>query len=373
MSSIKRIGKEMWKGFLLVLILVLWGPSACAQKQVQQEVGYASSYLSGLEAKAIRIYREVLPTVVTVFTSRKLHGQQTDSEMRSIGSGVLISSECHVLTAAHVVDGASSIMVKTQDGELRPAELLFSEANADIALLKLVTPAPELEHSKLGDSDKLAVGQLTFVIGSPFGLENSFSVGHISAFRDFDRLYDGTIKAQFIQTDAAINSGNSGGPVFNSKGEVIGIASRIISRSGGFQGLGFVVAINTAKKLLALENRVWMGINGIYLNKEWIRRLLNHDLEGGFLIEHVAKGGPAYKAGLQGGTVPARILGRNFLLGGDLVIEFGAEKACNSECLVQAREHLKGLDKFKVKYLRGGKVRETVIDLTTSRQNFLKE
>src|SRR3989304_308918 len=108
---------------------------------------------------------------------------------------------------------------------MHQAEFLFSEAGADIALIKLQEPVQGLVHAELGDSDKLAVGQAAYAIGSPYGLESSFSVGHISGFRDFGRFYDGTIPAKFIQTDAAINSGNSGGPLLNSNGQVIGIAS----------------------------------------------------------------------------------------------------------------------------------------------------
>ncbi len=121
--------------------------------------------------------------------------------------------------------------------------------------------------------NRLAVGQIAFAIGSPYGLEHSFSVGHISGFREFDRLYDGTILAEFIQTDAAINVGNSGGPVFNSRGEVIAIASRIISVSGGSQGLGFAVAINTAKKLLALgeKDKTVVAFVAGYPNVDYLR------------------------------------------------------------------------------------------------------
>ena len=117
-----------------------------------------------------------------------------------------------MLTAAHVVRGADEIVVKTQDGNMRPVELLFSETSADIALIKLIALAPELKHAELGDSDWLVVGQSVYAIDSPYGLENSFSVVHISGFRSFDRYYDGAIQTKFLQTDAAINMGNSGGP-----------------------------------------------------------------------------------------------------------------------------------------------------------------
>ena len=344
-----------------------------AQEHAAPKVRTPPDYLQGEEARAAGLYREVLPTVVTILTSRQVVTQEGLEQQQSIGSGVLISPECHVLTAAHVVDGADTINVQTHDGKIRAAELLFSEPSADIALIRFVVPEAGLPHARLGDSDRLAIGQLAYAIGSPYGLQESLSVGHISAFRTFGQLYDGTIKAEFIQTDAAINSGNSGGPVFNSQGEVIGIASRILTVSGGFQGLGFVVAINTAKQLVALEDRVWIGIEGIFLDQEQLALLLNLDVQGGLLIQRVAKGSPAEKAGLRGGSLPARILNRDILLGGDLIVEMGEQETCHAECLARAHRHVAGLDRIAVKFLRGGKNMETVIDVSATRRNFLEE
>ena len=358
---------------LLALMLGLVAPAAAEPKHQPPKQRTIPGYLSASERKVVDLYRRVLPTVVTVITARKTFAAKESGPRVNLGSGVLISPQCHILTAAHVVQKAEKISVKTIDGKMREAEVLFTEPSADIALIKLSELDKTLPHAELGDSDRLAVGQITFAVGSPYGLEHSFSVGHISGFREFDRLYDGTILAEFIQTDAAINTGNSGGPVFNSRGEVIGIASRIISVSGGSQGLGFAVAINTAKKLLALEDRVWIGIEGIFLNNEQIARLFNRQLEGGLLVERVVKGSPADRAGIRGGTLPAHIKSRDFMLGGDLIIQLGSQSACHVECLVEANKHLKGLDRIPVKFLRGGKIMEAIIDVTNSRRNFLKE
>lgn len=360
----------------LVFIVVLYGfvaTSCSAEVIAGPKERKAPDYLTVDEAQSARVYRKVLPSVVTILTSQKVFQEGREVQQKALGSGVLISPQCHVLTAAHVVSGAEEIMVKSQDGNLHPAEFLFSEAGADIALIRFIEPVPGLQHAELGDSDQLVVGQAAYAIGSPYGLENSFSVGHISGFRDFGRFYDGTIPARFIQTDAAINVGNSGGPLLNSKGQVVGIASRILSVSGGFQGIGFVVPINTAKALLSFKDRFWLGIEGIYLNEEGVARLLNRDLKGGLLIERVAKGSPADKAGLQGGSVQARMLGREFLLGGDLVISFGEEEACNSDCLVEANKRFADSDRLPVKFLRGGVVMETTIDLSLSRRDFLEK
>lgn len=356
---------------LLIFLLFLscaYSPPAGAYEQAR----VMPDYLSPQDIMSASVYKKAVPAVVTIFTSHDVIQEGVSTKKGGIGSGVIISPECHVLTAAHVVRGAGEIIVKTQDGRMRPAELLFSETGADIALIKLITPEPGLAHAELGDSDKLVVGQSVYAIGSPYGLENSFSVGNISAFRNFERYYDGSIQARFIQTDAAINMGNSGGPLLNSKARVIGIASQIISVSGGFQGIGFVVPINTAKELLSLKDRVWLGIEGIYLNSEGIASLMNRDLKGGLLIERVAKGSPADKAGLKGGSVPSRMLGRDFVLGGDLILEFGTREACSSECLADADKLFSGTDKIPVKFLRAGRIMEATIDLSGSRQNFLE-
>jgi serine protease Do len=355
-------------GVLLFICSCSYSPRVQADEKRQMP-----DYLTSDEIQSAKVYQEAIPAVVTIYVSQEVYQDAGSVQRGGIGSGVLISSEGHVLTAAHVVKGAEEIVVKTQDEKMRPAELLFSEATADIALIKLITPAPELKHAELGDSDQLVVGQAAYAIGSPYGLENSFSAGHISGFRSFDRYYDGAIQAKFLQTDAAINMGNSGGPLLNSKAQVIGIASQILSISGGFQGIGFIVPINTAKELLSLKDRVWLGIEGIYLNREGIAKLMNWDLKGGLLIERVAKGSPADKAGLMGGTVPSRMLGRDFLLGGDLILEFGSQEACDSDCLVEVNKRFGGMDKILVKYLRGGKIQETTIDLTSTRRNFLDE
>lgn len=361
-------------------VVIIWAfvllscsaPVINAEEHVGNNIRRAPNNLSGDEAKSVALYRKVLPTVVTIFTEKQVIQGSGQAQERSLGSGVIVSAANHVLTVAHVVQGADVINIKTSDGKQRQGKLLFSEASADIALLQFVTIESKRPYAAIGDSDRLAVGQRAFAIGSPFGLENSFSVGYISGFHEFNSLYDGTITAEFIQTDAAINIGNSGGPIFNSKAEVIGIASSIISQSGGFQGLGFAVAINTAKQLMALENRVWMGIEGVFLNRAMIAAIMNHDLEGGLLIERVAKNSPADKAGLRGGSITSRLMGREFLLGGDLIIQFNTQEVCPLECLLDTKKHLSGIDKIPVTYLREGVEMNTVIDVSQSRLNYLE-
>ncbi len=330
------------------------------------------TYLSKEETTVSDIYKKVLPAVVTIFTTSNNFTEKGTVKSQGQGSGVLISHDCYILTAAHVVDGASEILVKTQDGKMRKASILFSEKTADIALLQLKILDPTLAHAKLGDSDNLVVGQNVYAIGSPYGLENSFSSGIISAFRGFNELYDGTVRVEFIQTDAAINSGNSGGPLFNSQGEVVGIASSILTVSGGFQGIGMVVTINTAKDLLAFEDRPWIGIQSVFLTQEEYAKLFNVNIPtGGVLIQNVAVNSPAAKAGLRGGYISANVAGREILFGGDIILQIGRQVTCHADCLEGSKAAHVDENKINIRYLREGKEYTAVLDVTDTRRNFL--
>lgn len=338
------------------------------------KVRTAPNYLSKGEANVSNIYKQVIPTVVTVFTKSNKFTDKGPVKNQGLGSGVLISHDCYILTAAHVVDGSSDILVKTQDGKMRKASIVFSEIAADIALLKLDVLDRSLAHATLGDSDNLVIGQNVYAIGSPYGLENSFSSGIISAFRGKDMVYNGTVNVDFIQTDAAINSGNSGGPLFNSKGEVIGIASSILTVSGGSQGIGMVVAINTAKSLLTFDDRPWVGINSVFLTQEHYATLFNINISnGGLLVQSVAANSPAEKAGLRGGFIQANVTGREILFGGDIILQVGDQEACHPICI--EKEGMIHLDKNKIniKYLREGKVHDVVVDVTGTHHNFLEK
>lgn len=355
----------------ILIFLVFFSVSAQLDQHARPQQRSISKTLSKAEKDAANLYTKVLPAVVTIFTRSQVATNTGVKESGGLGSGVLISGDCHILTAAHVVAGNSEILVKTLDGKMRKATVLFSEQSADIALLKLTVPDASLTHANLGDSDALAVGQNIYAIGSPYGMEHSFSSGIISAFRGFDKIYDGTVKVEFIQTDAAINSGNSGGPLFNSEGNVVGIASSILTVSGGFQGIGMAVSINTAKDILAFEKRPWMGIDGILLQKEDFGLVFNSALEGGVIIQSIAKGSPAEKAGLRAGYIKSTINGREMLLGGDIVTSINDHKTCHTDCLLAARTDMLDKETLAVTYVRAGKTYTTTLDVSETRRNFL--
>ena len=224
-------------------------------------------------------------------------------EARSLGSGFIISADGEILTNAHVVEGADSIVVKLSDNSEKPARLIGLDTASDVALLKI--EASGLPAVKLGDSSTVEVGDWVLAIGSPFGLEHSVTQGIVSAIGR--SLPDGNY-VPFIQTDVAVNPGNSGGPLFNLRGEVVGINSQIYSRSGGYMGLSFAIPVNVASNVarqLAANGRVergWLGIGIQALNGE-LAKSFGLDKAAGALVGQVDKSGPASRAGLKSGDV----------------------------------------------------------------------
>jgi len=203
------------------------------------------------------LYKQVSPAVVVLYTQEKVPVPGLKQEMATadgLGSGVLVSDEGDILTAAHVVHNAEHIMVSFPDGVKVSAKVIGSVVAADLAHIKLDWMPEGRTIAKIGDSDLANIGDDVIVIGAPYGIERSLSVGHLSGRHLKESISDGFSKMELLQTDAAINKGNSGGPMFNMNGEVVGIVSHILTESGGFEGIGFVVSSNVAVKLF-IEKR----------------------------------------------------------------------------------------------------------------------
>lgn len=239
-------------------------------------------------------------------------------EARSLGSGFIISADGDILTNAHVVDGADSIIVKLSDNSEKSAKLIGLDKASDVALLKI--DASGLQAVKLGDSSGVEVGDWVLAIGSPFGLEHSVTQGIVSAIGR--SLPDGNY-VPFIQTDVAVNPGNSGGPLFNLRGEVIGINSQIYSRSGGYMGLSFAIPVNVASNVarqLAANGRVergWLGV-GIQGVSSELAQSFGLAKPAGALVGQVDKSGPASRAGLKPGDVILEFNGQKLAQHADL-------------------------------------------------------
>jgi S1-C subfamily serine protease len=271
------------------------------------------------------------------------------SEGVASGSGIVLDQEGHVLTNNHVVEGGEEIKVSFEaEGQMYPAEVVGTEPNKDLALLKVDAPASQLHPLKLGDSSKMEVGDPVIAIGNPFDLQRTVTSGIVSALQREITAPDGVTIDNVIQTDAAINPGNSGGPLINSAGEVIGINSQIETGgegSDGNVGIGFAIPIDTAKEeISALESGTadehgFLGISGATITPE-LAQAFNLPVEEGVLVQQVEEGGPAAAAGIQGATTAASVQGQEFGLGGDIIVAVNGESIASTEDLVEKIEDL---------------------------------
>ena len=297
------------------------------------------------------------PSVVTVeVVEYKVRNQELRAS-GGLGSGVIVSKDGLIITAAHVVESANEVSVKLQDGTSFSADVISSSTAADVALLKLRIIPPNLKPATLGQSSTSKIGEQILIIGAPRGLEHSLSVGYISRKMKKNVISNGEM-AGYIQTDASINQGNSGGPMFNSKGEIIGIVSFILTNSGGFEGLGFAVDIDTAKKVLFDVNSFWTGFEGVFLN-ETMAGVLNLPQPAGVLIQRVTPGSFADNVGLKAGMLQAEILGQNIWLGGDIILSMQGISCSAPHDLGNIKkqiEHLRKGDQVVVEVLRSGEV-----------------
>src|SRR6266849_5708261 len=235
-----------------------------------------------------------------------------------LGSGVLISND-RVLTAAHLVESADKTTVELSEGELIQASVIGCSLSADVALLQLDRSPGNYVAAKLGDSDQTAVGDEIFVVGAPYGIGNTLTAGHVSGRHALNDKSQNTAKIEFLQTDAAINGGNSGSPVFNLKGEVVGIVSSIMSRSGGSEGLAFAATSNTTRRLLLEQKPIWSGVEGLLVDGD-LAKALNLPQPAGVLVQRVAEGSIAWRCGIHAGSLRANVEGQELVLGGDVIL-----------------------------------------------------
>ncbi len=259
--------------------------------------------------------------------------------MTDLGSGVLISEDGDVVTAAHLIEVADLVQVEFIDGSTIAATVVAAEPAADLALLRLERVPDGIEPVRLGDSDELDTGEQVFVIGAPYGLRHTLTVGYVSARHAPATLSGSLVLGEFIQTDAAINRGNSGGPMFNMAGDVVGIVSHIFSRSGQFEGVGFAVSSKTVEDLLLGRRSPWSGISFFGLSG-MLARVFNLPQETGVLVQRVASKSPGEKLGLRPGFLPAKIGDQELLLGGDIILEVDGIQVGDPKTEEAIRNHL---------------------------------
>ncbi len=310
------------------------------------------------------LFKRVNPAVPVLHTiERQAVATNPTGEVsfEGLGSGVLIDTEGHVVTAAHVVHSADAVTAEFPDGQRITAVVVASDPTVDLALLKLDLPPAGIRPVKLADSSDLQVGEDIFVVGAPYGIGHTLTRGIVSGRHTDGPKAMGMAQTEVIQTDAAINQGNSGGPMFNLRGEVVGIVSYILSKSGGFEGLGFAVASNTVRYSLFENPMFWSGMTGILLSGE-VADAFNVPQDYGYLVQKVARDSPSDRLGLRAGRVPAQILDRTLLIGGDVLLAVdGVELTPGNVEAIRARmAQVEEGQLYRVTVLRAGKL----VDLT---------
>jgi 2-alkenal reductase len=290
-----------------------------------------------------RIYERSSPGVVTIFALFE-PGDDRENHVAQ-GSGFVVSRQGHVLTSAHVItrtggndlEPARRLFVEFSDRDRVPAKLVGFDPYDDVGVLRVDPDAHRVAPLPLGDSDRVVVGEPVAAIGSPFGNVDSLVVGVVSATgRSIDSLTATYSVVDAIQTDAPITHGNSGGPLLDAAGRVIGINAQIRSESGSSDGVGFAVPINSAarsmRQLLA-EGRVsypYVGITSDDLTPSIARRL-GEPVRRGALISRVLQNGPAAKAGLRGGNRRIEVDGKIVIRGGDVIVAIGGQPVTNKD------------------------------------------
>ncbi len=311
------------------------------------------------EQQNIAVYKKALPSVVNITSTEvRFDFFYGAVPQQGQGSGFILNKDGLILTNNHVIGNAQKIEVKLSDKHTYKAQLVGADPGHDLALLKI--QAPNLNPATLAESQGLIVGQRVYAIGNPFGLQGTMTRGIISAIRSI-RGPQGNPIEDAIQTDAAVNPGNSGGPLLNSRGEVIGITT-LIANNGADQssGIGFAIPVNTAKAVLddfakyGRVRRPTLDIQTIAIGPDEAEQIgLASDY--GVLIERVLPGGAAEKAGLKGGTQRMYQGNQPVLLGGDLIVALDGQEIATPQDLSAAMNSHRAGDEVTITVFRGRK------------------
>jgi S1-C subfamily serine protease len=304
------------------------------QVTVEQPTSKPTSFRPDRTLTIADIYKRTAPGVVQITATSTVPSQNPfspgGSESQSaLGSGFVIDKAGYIVTNYHVVEGAKSIHVTFSNNTSNNAKLVGSDPSTDVAVLKVNVPASALTTLQFANSDAVQVGDSVVAIGNPFGLARTVTAGIVSAIqREITSPGDYPID-HVIQTDAPINHGNSGGPLINARGEVIGVNSQIETGGGtieGNVGIGFAIPSNTVKSVVAqlIKNgKVEHASIGIYAQDITadVAKAFRLPVKSGVIVEEVQQGSGAAKAGLKGGTTDVTVAGESYKLGGDIIVE----------------------------------------------------
>ena len=313
----------------------------------------------------IRVYQGVNKSVVNITTATEAVGFFGDESSTGTGSGFVIDRDGHVLTNYHVVEGADTVQVTLFDGSTHDARVVGQDASNDVAVVQIKVGSERLFPVAFGDSSRLLVGQKILALGNPFGLERTLTSGIISSLDRSLRAKNGRMIRGIIQTDAAVNPGNSGGPLLNSRGEVIGINTAIYSQVGQSAGISFAVPINAILRILKplIEYgrivRADLGITRVFKTND------------GLLVLGLTEGGPAERAGIR--PIQTKVARYGAVLyrrldpdSADLLVAIDGKRVHSvDELLTEVESHSPG-QVVKVKVVRGGRSVEIPVTLGQS-------
>lgn len=342
------------------------------QREVQQGAVVPDGFVAMTTEEAINVsvYDQANRSVVNISTrSVRPEAFLMVAEIEGNGSGSVFDQQGHILTNYHVIEGAKDINVTLFNGDSFPAELVGQDPDNDIAVLKITASDGLLFPLQWGDSSNLRVGQHIIAIGNPFGLERTMSTGIISSLnRQITSKTRRTIRS-IIQIDAALNQGNSGGPLLNSRGELIGMNTAIATRSGDNAGIGFSIPVNTVRRVvpqLLSTGRVQRPTIGI---------MQVFETEKGLLVVNLTPNGPAEKAGLRGSKLERRKVRRGVLVleqevidhsQSDLIVGIDGQTVKKSDDLLSVIESRKSGDQVVLKLIRGGRLLQLPVILGSS-------
>jgi len=324
------------------------------------------------ERRVIDVYNRVAPSVVNVTTQVLRRGFFFDvTPQEGAGSGFVLDSDGHVLTNFHVIEGAQQIEVTLDNEQTFPAQVVGSDPRFDLAILKIDAPAELLHPMALGDSSTLQVGQRAIVIGNPFGqFSRTLTTGVVSALDRTLEGQDGRPINGVIQTDAAINRGNSGGPLLDSSGRVIGINTAIFSPSGTNAGVGFAVPVDTIKRVLpelmqfGRYRHPYLGIRYAYAITPGLAQSLRLPVNAGLLLVQLDKGSPLEKVGVLGAQKEAILGNRRVYIGGDILAAVDGTPIVSVEQLQLLQEQHQIGDTVTVSLLHDGTPFDRQVALT---------
>jgi S1-C subfamily serine protease len=328
------------------------------------------------EQQNIAVYKKALPSVVNITSTAVAY----DFFLRAVpeqgqGSGFIVDKEGHILTNNHVIDNAQLVEVTLWNKRKYKATIVGVDKNHDLALLQ-IHDVPDLQPATLADSSSLMVGQQVYALGNPFGFSGTMTRGIISAIRSV-AMPNGNKIDDAIQTDASVNPGNSGGPLLNSHGDVIGITTLIASNpNGGAEqsaGIGFAIPIQTAKAVLedfqryGRARRPSLDIVTLPIGPD-LAQEIGLPADSGILIERVLPGGAAEKAGLHGGNQQARLGFQPIMLGGDLIVGFDGQEIQNAQDLTSMMNKHHAGDVITLTVYRGQQKLNVKVTLSDAKQ-----